>query len=161
MNISKILTAVVAVISLIGVFFLIRIIMAGDEAIENSADLQGSIVDPLIWFSKLVLIATAVIAIGASILNLIKHPAALKKSLMILAIFVGLFLIAYFTASDELATDASGKVLQIKGTNDKIITGDAAVAITKRVTGMINFTGILGLIGLVLIGAGFVKSMVK
>ena len=161
MDKSKILTIVVALISLIGVFFLVRIIMAGDVAIENSADLQSSIVDPLIIFSRILLIATAIIAVLFSILNLIKHPEALKKSLIVLAIFVGLFLLAYFTASDELATDAGGKVLQIKDMQNNILTGEEATAVTKRVTGMINFTGILGLIGVLLIGFGFVKSIVK
>lgn len=161
MDKSKILTIIVAAISLIGVFFLVRIIMAGDDAIENSADLQGSIVDPLITFSQFLLIATAVIAVVFSILNLVKHPEALKKTLMVLAIFVGLFLVSYFTASDELATDAGGKVLQIKDMQNNILSGPDATSITKRVTGMINFTGILGLIGLLLIGFGFVKSLVK
>lgn len=161
MDKSKIVTIIAAVLGLIGVFFLIRIIMAGDDAIETSADLQGSIVDPLIGFAKYLLIATAVIAILFSILNIVKHPESLKKTLITFGIFIGLFLIAYFTASDELATDAQGKAVEIKDLSDKVLTGDAAHSITKRVTGLINFTGILGLIGLLSIGWGFVKSLGK
>jgi len=161
MDKSKIVTIVTAVLGLIGVFFLVRIIMAGDEAIKTSADLQGSIVDPLIGFSKYLLIAAAIITIVFSVLNLIKHPDSLKKTLIIFGVFIGLFLIAYFTASDELATDAQGKAIEIKDMSDKILTGDAATSLTKKVTGLIKFTGILGLIGLLTIGWGFVKSLSK
>ena len=161
MDKSKIVTIVTAVLGLIGVFFLVRIIMAGGEAIETSAELQGSIVDPLIYFAQFLLIATAVIAVVFSILNLVKHPEALKKTLITFGAFIVLFLIAYFTASDELATDAQGQAIEIKDMSDKILTGEAATSLTKKVTGLINFTGILGLIGLLTIGWGFVKSLTK
>ncbi|RPD95827.1 hypothetical protein EGM88_11440 [Aureibaculum marinum] len=161
MNKSKIVTIVTAVLGLVGVFFLVRIIMAGDDAIETDAALQGNIVDPLIGFATYLLIATAILAIGFSIWNMLRHPESLKKTLITFGIFIGLFLIAYFTASDELATDAQGNAIVIKDMSDKILTGDAAHALTKKVTGLINFTGILGLIGLITIAWGFVKSLGK
>ncbi len=161
MDKSKIVTIVTAVLGLIGVFFLVRIMMAGSDAIATDAALQSSIVDPLIMFSKFLLIATAVITVVFSILNLIKHPDSLKKTLIIFGVFIGLFLIAYFTASDDLATDAQGKAIEIKDMSDKILTGDAANSLTKKVTALINFTGILGVIGLLVIGWGFVKSLSK
>ncbi|MDY7396013.1 hypothetical protein UMM65_12220 [Aureibaculum sp. 2210JD6-5] len=161
MDKSKIVTIVAAVLGLIGVFFLVRIIMAGSDAIETDSALQGSIVDPMIKFSTYLLIATALIAVVFSILNIVKHPESLKKTLITFGIFIGLFLLAYFTAGDELATDAQGKAVEIKDMSDKILTGDAAHALTKKVTALINFTGILGLIGLLVIGWGFVKSLGK
>ncbi|MBJ2176404.1 hypothetical protein JBL43_19285 [Aureibaculum sp. A20] len=161
MDKSKIVTIIAAVLGLIGVFFLVRIIMAGDEAIETDAALQGSIVDPMITFSTLLLYAAAIITLVFSVVNLVKHPESLKKTLITFGIFVGLFLIAYFTAGDDLATNAQGKAVEIKDMSDKILTGDAAHALTKKVTGLINFTGILGLIGLLTIGWGFVKSLGK
>ena len=161
MDKSKIVTIVTAVLGLIGVFFLVRIIMAGDEAISTDADLQGSIVDPLITFSRFLLIATALITVVFSILNLVKHPDALKKTLIIFGSFLVLFLIAYFMAGDDLALDAQGEALEIRDMSDKILTGDAAHSLTKKVTALINFTGILGLIGLLTIGWGFVKSLGK
>ncbi len=161
MDKSKIVTILTAVLGLIGIFFLVRIIMAGDEAITSDAGLQGSIVDPLITFSQFLLMATAVLVVVFSIWNIIKHPETLKKTLITFGIFIGLFLIAYFTASDELATDAQGRAVEIKDMSDKILTGDAAHSLTKKITGLINFTGILGLIGLLTIGWGFVKSLGK
>ncbi len=60
-KISKILSIVTGVISLIGVFFLIRIIMVGDDPISESADLQNSIISPYITFAKTILYITAII----------------------------------------------------------------------------------------------------
>ena len=66
MDKSKILTIVASVIGVIGVFFLVRVIMAGDDAIESSLDLQSSIVDPFIMFARFLLIATAVLTLAIS-----------------------------------------------------------------------------------------------
>ena len=146
---AKILTIVTAVLGLIGVFFLFRVIIAGDDPIKESADLQASIVDPFISFSKYLLIATAVITIVLSFLNLIKHPQSLKKSLMGVAFLAVLLVIAYFMASGDAVTDVAGKVLK---------DGEAG-SVSKWVSALINFTGILGVIGLVAIALGFVKSL--
>ena len=161
MDKSKIVTIVTAVLGLIGVFFLVRIIMVGEEAIKTDAAVQGGIVDPLITFSNFLVIESIVITIVFSVLNLIKHPEALKKTLIVFGVFLVLFLIAYFTAGDDLATDAQGNALEIKDMSDKILTGEAATSLTKKVTALINFTGILGVIGLLTIGWGFVKSIGK
>ncbi len=148
---SKILTIITAIIGLIGVFFLIRIIMVGDEAVETSADVQSGIVDPFITFSYVLLIITTIITLLLSVVNLIKNPQALKKTLMSLAVLGVLLIISYFMASDAAVTDGVGKVLK----------DGAAGATSKWVSALINFSAILGVIGLGAIGAGFVKSLVK
>ncbi len=148
---SKILTIITGIIGLIGVFFIIRVIMVGDDAIKTSGDVQSAVVDPFISFSYVLLIITAAITILLSIINLIKYPQALKKALMGIAVLGVLLAISYFTASGEAVTDAVGKVLK----------DGAAGATSKWVSALINFTGILGLVGLISIGAGFVKSLVK
>ena len=148
---SKILTIVTAIIGLIGVFFLLRVIMVGDDEIETSLSAQSSIVDPFITFSYVLLGITALITVVLSLVNLVKHPQALKKTLMGLVVLAVLLAISYFTASGEAVTDAVGKVLK----------DGAAGATSKWVSALINFTGILGVIGLLSIGAGFVKSLVK
>jgi len=148
---SKILTIVTGILGLIGVFFLIRIIMVGDDAVETSAEVQSGIVDPFITFSYVLLIITAIITILLSIVNLIKHPKALKKTLIGLGILGVLLIISYFMASDAAVTDGVGKVLK----------DGAAGATSKWVSALINFSAILGVIGLGAIGAGFVKSLIK
>lgn len=148
---AKILTIVTVLIGLIGIFFLIRIIMVGDDAVETSPEVQSSIVDPFITFSYILLIVTALIAFVLSVVNLIRHPQALKKTILSLVVLGVLLVISYFMASDAEVTDAVGKVLK----------DGAAGPTSKWVSTLINFTGILGVIGLGAIGAGFVKSLIK
>lgn len=150
-KISKILTIVATVIGVIGAVFLIRIIMAGDEEITNSADLQSSIIDPFITFTKVVLGIATIAAVVFSIFNLLKNPKALKKSLLMIAVLVVLLLIAYLPASDAVVTNVTGDVLE-QSKNPSV---------SKWVSGLISFTGYLGLFGLVVIVWGIVKGALK
>ena len=150
-KLSKILTIVAAVIGIVGAFFLIRIMSAGSDEVQNSAELQNSIVSPFIYFTQIVLFVAAAAAIIFSVLNLVKHPQALKKTLMMLAVMGVILAIAYFTASDAAVTDITGKIIK---------NGEAG-STSKWVSAMINFTGLLGLGGLVLVGTGIVRGMLK
>ena len=159
-NKSKILTIIAAVISLIGVFFMVRIIMIGDDTIESDVASQG-IVSGFVTFALALLIIVTLVTVVLSVANLVKNPQNLKKALLSFGILLALFLVTYFTASDTLATDSFGEAIEIKNTSGDILTGDAAKAITKRVSGLITFTGILGAAGLGIIGFGIVKNMIK
>ena len=66
-NVSKILSIVAGIIGVVAIFFLARIIMEGDEPVKSSLELQNSIVSPFIQFAKIVLIITAILAIGFSL----------------------------------------------------------------------------------------------
>lgn len=145
MDKSKIVTTAAAVLGLIGVFLLVRVFMAeGNEAIDSATS-------AIVTYSKILLIITAVLAIVFSVLNLLKHPAALKKSLLGLVVLGVLLAIAYFTASGDAVTDSVGAVLK---------DGEAG-AVSKWVSALINFTGILGLAGILLILLGFGRSFIK
>ena len=159
-NKSKILTIIAGVISLIGVFFMLRIIMVGDDAIESDVASQG-IVTGFVWFAVALLIVVTVVTIILSVANLVKNPDNLKKTLLGLGILVALLLITHFTASDQLATDALGDPVVIKNTSGDIITGEEAKSITQWVAGLITFTGVLGAAGLIAIGSGIVKNLTK
>ncbi|MDJ0645998.1 MAG: hypothetical protein QNJ57_08470 [Flavobacteriaceae bacterium] len=150
-KLSRILTIVAAVIGLLGAFFLVRIMMAGSDEVQNSADLQNSIVSPFIAFTQVVLFIAAAAAILFSVWNLIKHPQALKKTLMMLVVLGVILLIAYFTASDAAVTDITGNIIK---------NGEAG-STSKWVSALINFTGFLGLGGIILIGLGVVRGMLK
>jgi len=158
---SNILTIIAAVISLIGAFFMVRIIMVGDDTLKSDAAAQSSVISPFVSFAIALLVIVALVAIVASILNMVKNPQNLKKTLIGLGILVALYLITYLTASDDLATDALGDPVVIKDTSGKILSGEAAKAITKRVSGLITFTGVLGAAGLIFIGGGIVKNLLK
>jgi len=150
-KLSRILTIVAAVFGLIGVFFLIRIMSAGSDEVQNSAELQNSIVSPFIYFTQFLLFIAAAAALIFSVLNLVKQPQALKKTLMMLVVMGVVLAIAYFTASDAAVTDITGKVIK---------DGEAG-STSKWVSAMINFTGLLGLGGLLLVGTGIVRGMLK
>ncbi len=159
-NKSKILTIIAGVISLIGVFFMIRIIMVGDDAIESDVASQG-IVSGFVYFAVALLIIVTLVTIVLSVANLVKNPDNLKKALLGLGILVALLLITHFTASDQLATDALGDPVVIKNTSGDIITGEEAKSITQWVAGLITFTGVLGAVGIGVIGLGIVKNLTK
>jgi len=145
-KLSKILTIVVALISVIGIILYIRVVMASDD----NAVLDGR-VSGFVTFSKLILILTAILAIGFSILNLIKHPQALKKSLISIVILGAILAVTYFTATSDVVTDFSGNVLEASRNQST----------SKWVSALINFTGILGAAGLLLIGYGVVRGYSK
>ncbi|MGV8946219.1 MAG: hypothetical protein ACOH1N_07305 [Lutibacter sp.] len=148
---SKILTYVTGIIGLIGFYFFVRIVMEGDDPIIESADLQASILSPFIWFSIYLLIATAVIAVVFSMMNMAKHPELLKRTLLGVAAMAILLAVAYLFASDAATTDTMGNVIP---------DGEAG-SVSKWVSALINYSFYLGAIGLCLFLFDFVKSIVK
>lgn len=150
-KLSKILSVVTGLIGLVAVFFLIRIIMEGDDVVKESVDIQNSLVSPYITFAVWVLAITAGLAIVFSIWNLIKHPQLLKRTLISLALFGVLLAVSYMLASDAAVTNVSGNVLE---------DGEAG-PVSKWVSTGIWYTMILGSIAILGIVAGFVKSIVS
>ena len=150
-KISKILSVITGLIGLIGVYFLVRIIMEGDDPITESVDLQNSLVSPYISFATYILIITAILAVVFSIINMIKHPKLLVRSLISIGILAVLVVISYSMASDAAVLDVSGNVLK----------EGAAGPVSKWVSTGIWFSVILGGIAILSIFAGFLKSLVS
>ena len=149
-KLSKILTLVVGLIGLIGFFFFVRILIEGDDALKVDADLQNSILSPFISFSLIILAVTAVITVVYSAINMVKHPDVLKRTLMGVGILL-VFLVVAYVLADDGAVMSMGKVLEY---------GEAGT-ISKWVSTGINFSAILGIIGLGAFVIDFVKSLVK
>lgn len=150
-KLSKLLTYITGLIGLIGFIFFIRIVMAGDDAITEDAALQNSILSPFITFSIIALIATAGIAVVYSLLNLFKDTAVLKRTLLGIGVLVVLLVVSYALASGDAVTDQLGKVLE----------GGEAGNGSKWISALINYSFILGAIGLVFFLMDFVKGLVK
>ncbi|WP_298365712.1 hypothetical protein [uncultured Lutibacter sp.] len=150
-KLSKILTIVAGLIGLVAFYFFIRIVMIGDDTIETDADVQASIVSPFISFAKFILIATAVISVVFSLINLVKNPQVLKRTLIGLGALAVILVIAYSVSSDAAVLDVSGRVLE---------DGEAG-SISKWVSTGINFSFILGAIGLVFFLLDFIKGLAK
>ncbi|HET8753618.1 MAG TPA: hypothetical protein VFM59_04585 [Salinimicrobium sp.] len=101
MNLYKILKYLAIVIGLIGLFFLGRVLLAGDDAITNSADLQGSVLTPLLYLSYIIL----AIAIGLVLIFMIKglFSGNIKNTLIAVGGFVLIVVLAYlFTDGAEM-----------------------------------------------------------
>ncbi len=115
------------------------------------ASISDSYVAPFISFAVLLLFATALIAIVFSIVNLVKHPDVLKRSLMGVGVMIVLLIGSYLFASDAAVTDVMGRVLE---------NGEAG-SVSKWVSTGINFSAILGVIGLGAFFVDFIKSLAK
>lgn len=150
-KLSKILSLISGLIGLIAIYFLIRIIMEGDDAVKESLELQNSLVSPFVSFAKVILIVTTVIAVLFSLWNLIRHPKLLKKTLVSLAVLGVLLLISYMMASDAAVTNVSGNIIK---------DGEAG-STSKWVSTGIWYSMILGGIGLAFFLWDFVKSLVS
>jgi glucan phosphoethanolaminetransferase (alkaline phosphatase superfamily) len=148
---SKILTYVTGFLGLIGLYFFVRIMMVGDTVLMVDADEQNSILSPFITYSIFLLIVTAASLVIFSIVNLTKDLELFKRTLMGIAVMGILLVIAYVFASDAASTDALGNIM---------IDGEAG-SVSKWVSTLINYSFILGSIGLALFLLDFVKSLVK
>jgi Na+/H+ antiporter NhaD/arsenite permease-like protein len=150
-KISKILSIVTGIIGLVALYFLMMIIMEGDDTVKESVDLQNSLVSPYISFAKIVLYITTILAVGFSILNLVKNPQLLKKSLISLVALGILLAFAYGMADDGETLNAAGNVIE---------DGEAGT-ISKWVSTGIWYSVILGGVGIFIIFGGFIKSIVS
>lgn len=148
---SKILTIVAGLIGFIAFYYFIRILMVGDDVLEVDADAQANIISPFISFAIFVLIATGIIAVVFSLINLVKHPHVLKRSLIGVGALAVLLIIAYLISNDAAVTDSVGRILD----------GGEAGSVSKWVSTGINFSGILGIIGLSFFVWDFGRSLVK
>ena len=110
MNLQKIVKILVLIIGVIAVFFLARIMMIGDEAIESDATNQG-IVGSFITLALITLGIAAIITLLFTLKNLLTHPDKLKQALISIGLFAVVVAIAYFTSSGVEKDLGDGKIL--------------------------------------------------
>ena len=120
MNIQKIIKIVALVIGLIAIFFLVRIIMIGDEAIEADVANQG-ILTSFITLAFIVLGIAAISAVAFSLMNLVSNGEKLKKSLISVGAFVLIMLVGFFMSSGEERILNDGSTLTV--TQSQMIEG--------------------------------------
>ena len=144
---SKILTIIVAVISVIGIALFINVSITDDvpESISGA-------VGPLIGFSLYLFYAAVIITVALSIRGLVKNPENLKKTLIGLASMAVLLIIAYILGDSEAVLDAQGNVL--KG-------GELGSSSNQWVGSLIWYSSILVLIGGIFFVYDLAKGLVK
>ena len=79
---SKILNILIALIAIVGTILFIRIFMADGEVLQDDAELQNSLISPIIYFSTTLFFAAVGIAVLLSLWSLIRNPENLKKTLL-------------------------------------------------------------------------------
>lgn len=109
MSIVKIIRILVAVVGVVAAIFLIRIIGVGDEEIKAG---QDSVVQPLIYMAYVALILTILAVLFFTVINLIKKPALLKKTLINVGLFALVVVVGYVLSS---GTDLDLKPFISKG----------------------------------------------
>ena len=151
-KISKIITYVITALSLVGIILLIRVLMAGEDAVKDNVDVANKVVSPLVYFSQYLLYfaigTTLVLSLGA----LFKNSESLKKTLLGLGILGLLFLGAYTLSDSNVVVDNA----------DLILPGGEEGSSTNRIVGTgIWFSMILGIIGLGFFLIDLVKGLIK
>lgn len=137
---ANFLKFITLIISVIGIILLVRVIKTdGDE----------SAVSMIINYTMLILAITVAITLIFSIFNLLKNPAALKKTLISLVVFGIIFGINYMMSGDAASYNTKHEVMLEAGSTSKLVEAG------------IKFSMTLGVIAFLLVVFDTVKSLVK
>ncbi|WCO01973.1 hypothetical protein [Psychroserpens ponticola] len=141
MNIQKIIKIGALVIGLIAVYFLVRIMMLGDEAIETDVANQGLLTS----FANLAYVVLAIAAISTivfSLVNLVSQPDKLKKALISIGVFALVLIVAWFASSGEERVLDEGKILSANGSQMVEAGIKAFYILILLAAGLMSFFGI-------------------
>jgi hypothetical protein len=95
----KILKIVAAVLSLAGIISLIRIIAAGDEAIETGE--KAGLVEPMAWIAYIILGLVLLFVVVFVLKNLFTNTSGLKNTLIGVGAFAAVLIISYVVAGGD------------------------------------------------------------
>lgn len=109
MTLHKILKYVALVIGVLGLIFLGRILAAGDDAIEASADVQSSVLEPMMWISYLVL--AVVIALVAIFVIAGLFRGNIKNTIIGIVSFAVVVLVSYLVTTGTEVTTRDGDII--------------------------------------------------
>ncbi|WP_179334280.1 hypothetical protein [Winogradskyella costae] len=102
----KIFKIIAAVLSLIGIVSLVRIIVAGDEAMETGG--EAGLFEPMAYTTYVILGLVVVFVLFFVIQNLITNTASLKSTLIGVGAFVAVLAVSYALSSGDLMAYKSG-----------------------------------------------------
>ncbi|NNE32561.1 MAG: hypothetical protein HKN40_09345 [Winogradskyella sp.] len=95
----KILKIIVAVLSLAGIISLVRIIAAGDEAIDTGE--KAGLVDPMAYIAYITLAIILLFVVFFVLKNLFTNTAGLKNTLIGVGAFAAILIIAYVISGGD------------------------------------------------------------
>ncbi|MGB1308192.1 MAG: hypothetical protein ACPG6B_04730 [Oceanihabitans sp.] len=112
MNSQKIFTIIAGLVGVIAMFFLIRIIGVGDEAIK--AGESSGVVDTFMYIAYAILALILVLVVLFTLKNIFTNAATLKSTLMGVGAFLLLGLICYFALAQGVETPLrDGEMLSV------------------------------------------------
>lgn len=103
MTIHKVLKYLALVIGVLGLILLGRVLFAGNDAIENSANVQASVVNPFLILSYIVMAVIVLLVLFFVVKGL--FTGNIKNTLISLGVFLGIVLIAYLLADGNAMYD--------------------------------------------------------
>ncbi|UOB19037.1 hypothetical protein [Abyssalbus ytuae] len=142
MKLESILKIVILIVGAISAFFLVRILLAGEDAIKADVGLQDSLISPFIVIAYIVFVIAVVAALLFTILNLLKNPTLLKRALIGIGAFLVIIILSFVLAKGEVTTLNDGRTLSESGTkwvSTGLITFYFLIVIA---IGLIAYTGI-------------------
>ena len=140
----KILKYLAVVFGLVGAVLLVRVLMAGDDAITEQADVQSSVVDPFLWVSYIIMGLVILLVLFYVLRGLFKGDV--KKTLISVGAFLLILVLAYVLADDTIMYDRN---------NVEMISASGAKWVS---TGLIAFY-ILGALAILAMIFSGVKKM--
>lgn len=111
MKSNKLSTLFIIVVSVISLFFLVRIIGSGDEEIKGSSDLQNGIISPFMYLAYAVFAIIIALTLFFVLRNLLTHKDSLKSALLSGGFFLAVVLISYVSSTGREVLDKSGTLV--------------------------------------------------
>lgn len=115
MTLHKILKYLALVIGVVGLILWGRVLVAGDDAIESSADVQASVVTPFLYVAYLIFALIVLVVLFYVIKGL--FTGDLKKTLLSVGSFILIVVIAYLVSSGSEMTMNDGEVISANTTH--------------------------------------------
>ena len=109
MNIHKILKYLAIVIGVIGLILCGRVLMAGDDAIENSASVQASVVTPFLILAYIIFGLVVLLVLFFVLKGL--FSGNLKRTLISIGAFILIIAVAYFLTDGSEVRMKDGDIL--------------------------------------------------
>ncbi|MFD0977013.1 hypothetical protein [Salinimicrobium gaetbulicola] len=115
MTLHKILKYLALVIGVLGLILWGRVLLAGDEAIESSADLQASVVTPFLIVAYIIFALIVLLVLVFVIKGL--FTGNIKKTLLSVGAFLLIVVISYLVTSGTEMTMSDGEVFSASTTH--------------------------------------------
>lgn len=109
MTIYKVFKYIAILIGVISLYYMVRVLVAGNQSIMDSGDLQSSLISPFLYVGYIVLILAALIALIFAIKGLFEGDV--KETLVSIGSIAVVVLISYLVTSGEPYQMTDGTVL--------------------------------------------------